>query len=177
MRHLKIHSSVSHLYKISQDKVWHSRKTKDNVFGCKTHIAYRIPCHRNMMLRIISQHKRVQPTHLKNPNVYTLDSLLQLPPSKWRNIRLIEGSFCCNQIYLSTRTWWRHQMEHFPRNWPFVRGIHRSPVNSPHKGQWRGALMFSLICVWIYDWVNNREAGDLRRYRAHYGVIVMYIGL
>ena len=39
----------------------------------------------------------------------------------------------------------------FPRNWTFVRGIHRSPVNSPHKGQWRGALMFSLICVWIND--------------------------
>ena len=35
--------------------------------------------------------------------------------------------------------------KHFPRNWPFVRGIHRSTVNSPHKGQWRGALMFSLI--------------------------------
>ena len=64
--------------------------------------------------------------------------------------------------------------KHFPRNWPFVWGIHRSPVNSPHKGQWRGALMFSLICVWINDWVNNREAGDLRRYRAHYDVIVMY---
>ena len=63
--------------------------------------------------------------------------------------------------------------KHFPRNWPFVRGIHRSPVNSQHKGQWRGALMFSLICVWINDWVNNREAGDLRRYRAHYDVIVM----
>ena len=63
--------------------------------------------------------------------------------------------------------------KHFPRNWPFVRGIHRSPVNSPHKGQWRGALMFSLICVWINDWVNNREAGDVRRYRAHYDVIVM----
>ena len=56
----------------------------------------------------------------------------------------------------------------FPRNWPFVRGIHRSPVNSPHKGQLRGTLMFSLICVWINDWVNNREAGDLRRYRAHH---------
>ena len=39
--------------------------------------------------------------------------------------------------------------KHFPRYWPFVRGIHRSPVNSPHKGQWRGALMFTLICVWI----------------------------
>ena len=63
--------------------------------------------------------------------------------------------------------------KHFPRNWPFVRGIHRSPVNSPHKGQWRGALMFSLICVWINGWVNNREAGDLRRNRGHYDVIVM----
>ena len=63
--------------------------------------------------------------------------------------------------------------KHFPRNWPFVRGNHRSQVNSPRKGQWRGALMFSLICVWINDWVNNREAGDLRRYRAHYDVIVM----
>ena len=63
--------------------------------------------------------------------------------------------------------------KNFPRNWPFVQGIHRSPVNSLHKGQWRGALMFSLICVWINDWVNNREAGDLRRYCAHYDVIVM----
>ena len=61
----------------------------------------------------------------------------------------------------------------FPRYWPFVRGIHRSPVNSPHKGQWRGALMFSLICVWINGWVNNGEAGDLKRCRAHYDVIVM----
>ena len=36
--------------------------------------------------------------------------------------------------------------KHLPRYWPFVRGIHRSQVNSPHNGQWRGALMFSLIC-------------------------------
>ena len=64
--------------------------------------------------------------------------------------------------------------KHFPHYWPFVRGIHRSPVNSPHKGQWRGALMFSLIRVWINGLVNNREAGDLGRYRAHYDVIVMY---
>ena len=39
--------------------------------------------------------------------------------------------------------------KHFPRYWPFVRGIHRSPVKSPHKGQWRGALMFTLICARI----------------------------
>ena len=64
--------------------------------------------------------------------------------------------------------------KHFARYWPFVRGIHRSPVNSPHKGLWRKALMFSLICLWINAWVNNREAGDLRRYRAHYDVIVMW---
>ena len=63
--------------------------------------------------------------------------------------------------------------KHFPRYWPFVRGIHRSPVNSPHKGQWRGALMFTLICVRINGWVNNREAGDFRRHLAHYDVIVM----
>ena len=65
--------------------------------------------------------------------------------------------------------------KHFPRYWPFVRRIHRSPVNSPHKGQCRRALMFSLICVWINGWVNNREAGYLRRYRAHYDVIVMHV--
>ena len=67
--------------------------------------------------------------------------------------------------------------KHFPRYWPFVRRIRRSPVNSPDKGQWRGALMFSFICVWINGWVNNREAGDLRRYRAHYDVIVMLLAL
>ena len=47
------------------------------------------------------------------------------------------------------------------------------PVNSPHKSQWRGALMFSLIYAWINDWINNREAGDLRRQCGHYDVSVM----
>ena len=48
-------------------------------------------------------------------------------------------------------------------------------VNSPHKGQWRGDLMFSFICAWINGWVNNHQAGDLRRHRAHYDDIVMGI--
>ena len=72
--------------------------------------------------------------------------------------------------------WWHDAVikwKHFPRYWPFVWGIHRSQVNSPHKGQWCGALMFSLICTCINGWVNNRKAGDLRRHRAHYDVIVM----
>ena len=63
------------------------------------------------------------------------------------------------------------KLEPFPRYWPFVRGIHRSPVNSPHKGQGRGALMFSFICTWINGWVNIGEAGDVRRHCAHYDVI------
>ena len=67
--------------------------------------------------------------------------------------------------------------KHFPRYWPYVQGIHLSPVNFLHKGQWREALMFSLICAWINGWVNNRGAGDLRRHRAYYDVIVMALFL
>ena len=67
--------------------------------------------------------------------------------------------------------------KYFPRYWPFVRGIHRSPVNSLHKGQRRGALVFTLIYAWINGWVNNREAGDWRRYRANHDVIVIYLSI
>ena len=62
--------------------------------------------------------------------------------------------------------------KHFPCYWPFVPGIHRSP-NSPHKGQWHGALMFSLICAWTNGWVNNHDAGELRRHRTHCDVTAM----
>ena len=75
------------------------------------------------------------------------------------------------------RHWFCHddviKWKHFPRYWPFVRGIHRWPVNSPHKGQWRGALMLSLICAWINGWVNTRDAVDFRHHRARYDVIVL----
>ena len=82
-----------------------------------------------------------------------------------------------NDFRITSPLWSTHddviKWEHFPRYWPFVREIHRSPVNFPHKGQWRGTLMFTLICARMNGWVNNREAGDLRRYRVHYDVIVM----
>ena len=58
--------------------------------------------------------------------------------------------------------------EHFLRYWPFVSGIHR-----PHKGQWRGALLFPLICAWTNSWANNGDAGDLRRHRVRYDVTLM----
>ena len=56
-----------------------------------------------------------------------------------------------------------------------MRGIHRPQVNSPHKGQWRRALLFPLIYAWVNDWENNREADDLRRHRAHYDISVMNV--
>ena len=76
--------------------------------------------------------------------------------------------------------WWRHQMETFSALLAFVRRIDRSPVNSPHKGQWRGKCfrlmtsswhMHKTICARINAWVNNRKAGDFTRHRAHYYVI------
>ena len=71
--------------------------------------------------------------------------------------------------------WWHHQMETFSALLAFMRSIHQSPVNSPHKSQWRGSLMFSLICVRINGGIKNHEAGDLERHRAHYNVFVMWI--
>ena len=56
---------------------------------------------------------------------------------------------------------------------PMCREFLRSPVNSPHKVQWCGALMFPLIRAWINSWVHNHEAGDLRCHCTHYDVIVM----
>ena len=61
---------------------------------------------------------------------------------------------------LFSTLWWRHWMETFSALLAFC-------------GQWRWALMFSLICAWINGWANNREVGDLRRYGAHYDVILM----
>ena len=49
----------------------------------------------------------------------------------------------------------------------------RSQVNYPLKSQWHGALMFSSICARANDWVNIRDAGDLRRHRSQYDVTVM----
>ena len=63
--------------------------------------------------------------------------------------------------------------KHFSRYCPFVWGIHWSQVNSPYKGQWHGALMFSMICARINGWVNNGEAGDLRHHHTHYDITVM----
>ena len=92
---------------------------------------------------------------------------LPLSPNWWMGLR----------VFGVCRSWWRHQMETFSALLAICAGNSPvSPVNSQLKGQWHGALMFPLICVWINDRVNNREAGDLRPHRAHYDVVVMHWG-
>ena len=107
----------------------------------------------------------------------TTDLIINIDIQRLLNIVLLSNIFkkplqfivCCMLMiwtpYDDVIKW-----KHFPRYWPFVRGIHWSPVNSPHKGQWRWALV--LICTWMNGWVNNGEGG-LRRHRTHYDVIVM----
>ena len=91
----------------------------------------------------------------------------------WRSTHLLHLYFLFS--------WWRHQMEACSASLALVRGIHRwlrgihrSPVNSPHTDQWRGALMFALICAWTNGWVNNQDAGELKRHSAHYDATVMW---
>ena len=90
----------------------------------------------------------------------------------WTLQRASDFFLIWRDIHISD-TWWRHQWKHFSRYWPFVRGIHRWPVDSPHKGQWRRDLVFSLICTWTNGWANNRNASDMRRHHAHHDVKVM----
>ena len=106
-----------------------------------------------------------QPMHVKFQSDCGQKKGLQL-----LSIHVANGHVSDDNAYPDDVIKWNH----FPRYCPFVRGIHRSSVNSPHKGQWRGALMFSLICPWINGWVNYREAGDLRRHRGHCDVSVMF---
>ena len=46
---------------------------------------------------------------------------------------------------------------------PFVRGIHRTPVNSPHKGTVMRTFDLSLLLVWTNCWTITRLIGNSRR--------------
>ena len=97
----------------------------------------------------------------------------------WASWRLKSAA---TRMFISTarsvwQPWWRHQMETFTALRTLSEGIHRSPVDSLHKDQWRGASIFSLICTWTQGWANNRYAGDFRRHSAHYDVTVMKLNI
>ena len=102
---------------------------------------------------------------------FIITTVLVLSRAIYVNLPSQELSICDSK----PDPWWRHQMETFSALLALCAEISPVPVNSPHKGQWRGALMFSLICARINGWVNNSEAGDLRRHRGHYDVIVMQL--
>ena len=108
-------------------------------------------------------------------NAYSTRRYKRVKPISTNTAPLAIPSLVNTCMPLNDKIPWRHQMETFSALLAICAGNYWSPVNSPHKGHWRGALMFSLICVWIIGWGNNREAGDLRRNRANYDVTVMII--
>ena len=63
-------------------------------------------------------------------------------PTPWRHHAIDK---CFLTVYITIAHDDVIKRKHYPLYWSFVRGIHQSLVNSQHKCQWRGALMFSLI--------------------------------
>ena len=118
-----------------------------------------------------------------------------IQPTKF-NDSTVESEKFMNQRNLYVLSQWRHKFtytEDIPPNWwltlsqwpssnrnifcvtgPLYREFPSHWWIPPHKGQWRRALMFSLICAWTNSWVKNRDAGDFRRLCAHYDLTVMF---
>ena len=83
----------------------------------------------------------------------------------------ITSTICCKLGYpaIDNVTKWKH----FPRYWPFVWEIHQWAVDSPLKGQWSGALVFSFIYASTNSWANNQDTDNLRHHYAHYDITGM----
>ena len=75
-----------------------------------------------------------------------------------RVLVMVESTYVSVKIRFYASSWWRHQME---------------TISDPSQGQRYVALMFYFICARTNGCANNRDAGDLKRHRAHYGVTVM----
>ena len=74
-----------------------------------------------------------------------------------------------------TKSWWRHQMEIFSALLVICAG--NLTVTGEFPAQRSVTLSFDVIfdLLWTNGWANNRDAGDLRRHRAHYKVILIYV--
>ena len=91
-----------------------------------------------------------------------------------QNGRRLSDIFEYISITQNYYTWIQMSLNYVPMEFIANRSLCKAPpVNSPHKGQWRGGLMFSLIYTFNKQLINNHEAGDLRRHCSHYDVIVM----
>ena len=97
-----------------------------------------------------------------------------LPHPLWRQSNVVNYVINVSMDMSGTVSGWRNQMEAFSALLVFVRGVHWSPANSPHKGQWRGVFMLSMIYAWTHSWVSNRGAIGLRRHRAQHDVPVIF---
>ena len=84
------------------------------------------------------------------------------------------NTMSCFQIILTSfTTWWRHQMETSSALLTLCAGNSPVTVEFPLTKTSHAELWCFFIFAWINSWINNREAGDLRRHRAHYDVIVL----
>ena len=76
-------------------------------------------------------------------------------------------------VHPTGNTIWRYddviKWKYFPRYWLFVKGIRRSPVDSPQKASDADLWCF-FICACTNSWTNDRDADDLSR---HYDITVM----
>ena len=107
----------------------------------------------------------------KNIKIMATATKPEIVNSVWYNCSLSGDTIMCSTSKIFHDDVIKRKL--FLRYWTFVRGIHWPSVNSPPKGHWRGALMFSLICAWTNDTANNGDADDLRRHRAHYDITVI----
>ena len=121
---------------------------------------------KNSPNRCITIDRPISPNFLKTPRFKSIARSWAL---FWRPLQEKEQYV----ILKFQSSWLCHPMETFSALLALCEGNHRPPLDSPHKGQRRGALMFSLICAWTNGWANNRDACDLMRHRAHYDVIIM----
>ena len=94
----------------------------------------------------------------------------------WEKRKRLTGGpfFIPGLLLLCAIPWWCHQMGTFSALLTLCQGNPLSPMDSPNKGQWRGALRFSLNCAWPNGWANTRDVGDLRRHMAHFDVTVIH---
>ena len=112
---------------------------------------------------------------LPSPRTHFWSAIVPTTPPSLRQFRLygIETIWALVVWEMEGNTMTSSNENFFRVAGPLCGEFHWSPVNSPHNNQWHGALMFSLICAWTNGWVNNCDAGDLRRLRSHYDVTVM----
>ena len=91
-------------------------------------------------------------------HVFDKERIPLLVPSQSREMIGNESAFMLPHIKHDDTIWKR-----FPHHYPFVKQIHRSPVDPPSKGPVMQGIDISLLLTRIRCWTNNHVAGNLRR--------------